>query len=190
MKKQTIRYPEKTSINLVIKEKSTWRPGKVLPLMVLVLLLGLAFGKFAVADRLEKLRQEQDALSELQRITATLEDSTADYDSVLAEYSKYSSGWMSEEEAAAVGREIMLDIVEQELMPRATVKSVMISGNSLGVELADITLEETSFIVSRLDSYDSVLNVAVYTANSQVQQGDVAAVSMIITLQKVGGGQA
>lgn len=183
MKEKAVVYPSKTTLNLCMKEKSSWRPGRVIPTFTALALAVVLFGKFAVADRLAQVSREQQVLSGLTAQVQALEKATADYDAVLEEYGRYSVGWMTDEEKAAVDRVGVLDLIEAELMSAASVQQFSIAGNVLSLSLAGVTLEDTSRIVQRLYTWPQVTGVSVYTASTQQQQAaEEATVSMVVTL--------
>lgn len=190
MKKKAVTYPSKTTLNLCKKEKSAWRPGRVIPMFAALLTAAVLFGKFAVADRLAEVSRQQQILSALETQVQSLERATADYDDVLEEYRLYSVGWMTDEERAAVDRVGLLGLIETELMSAASVRQFSTSGNVLSVRLAGVTLEDTSRIVQRLYTWPEVTGVSVYTASTQQEQGEEASVSMVITLEQAEEGGA
>lgn len=193
MKKKAVVYPSKTTLNLCMKEKSPWRPGRVIPTFTALALAVVLFGKFAVADRLSQVSREQQVLAGLTSQVRALEEATADYDAVLEEYGRYSVGWMTDEEKAAVDRVEALDLIEAELMSAASVQQFSVTGNVLSVSLSGLTLEDNSRVVQRLYTWPEVRSVSVYTASTQQQEaGEQAAVSMVVTLAQPGeeGGEA
>lgn len=188
MKKKQAAYPSKVTMNLAIKEKSQFAPGKLIPLLLLLVILAGLFSKFAVADRLVKVDRAQAELSVLQQRKADLETATSGYEELSEKYARYSIGWMTEDEQAAVTRQEMLSLVEKELMPGSQVRRVSASGNILSVELSGITLEDTSRFVQSLYQRPDVTNVAVYTASTKDEPGTQATVSMVITMTRVSKG--
>lgn len=188
MKKKQVTYPSKTTLNLAMKEKSQFAPGKLIPLLLVLAVLAGLFGKFAVADRLAKVDRAQAELSALQQQKSSLEAATADFEELSEKYARYSTGWMTEDEQAAVTRTEMLSLVENELMPGSQVRRVSASGNILSVELSGVTLEDTSRFVKRLYQRPDVTNVAVYTASTKYEPGIQATVSMVITMTRVSKG--
>ena len=141
MKKKQAAYPSKVTMNLAMKEKSQFAPVKLIPLLLILVVLATLFGKFAVADRLAKVDRAQAELSALQQRKANLETATVGYEKLSETYARYSIGWMTEDEQAAVTRLEMLSLVEKELMPGSRVRRVSAGGNILSVELSGITLE-------------------------------------------------
>lgn len=181
------QIPQKKTINLVIKEKSQFRPTRVIPLFLLLAALVTAFAKFAVLDRLDHVAAERAKLIGVLAQQSALEASTADYNEVAAQYRRYASNWMNDSERAAVDRMEVLALVEAELMSVAGVEKFSIADNVLSVNLTGITLDQTSVIVQRLNTYPIVSSVSVYTATNQAdrtQPGVSTQVSMVITLSQ------
>lgn len=181
-KNQTASYPTKTSLNLVIREKSLGSPSRILPIAAGILVLLLAFGKFAVWDRLSRVSREQDALDSLLAQVSQLTEQTADYSEVLAAYSQHTTSWMSQEEILLVDQADILSLVQSQLMPRAFVSRFSVNGNVLSVELSHLTLQGISELVQKLGELPQVLEVTVYSASSQTQNEPISSVSLSITL--------
>ena len=175
-------------MNLAMKEKSQFAPGKLIPLLLVLAVLAGLFGKFAVADRLAKVDRAQAELSALQQQKSSLEAATADFEELSEKYARYSTGWMTEDEQAAVTRAEMLSLIEIELMPGSRVQRMSASGNILSVELSGVTLEDTSRFVQSLYQRPDVTNVAVYTASTKDEPGTQATVSMVITMTRISKG--
>lgn len=188
LKKKQTAYPSKVTLNLAMKEKSQFAPGKLIPLLLLLVILAGLFSKFAVADRLVKVDRAQAELSALQQRKADLEAATAGYKELSEKYARYSIGWMTEDEQAAVTRLDMLSLIEKELMPGSRVRRVSAGDNVLSVELSGITLEDTSRFVQNLYQRPDVTNVEVYTASTKDEPGTQATVSMVITMTRVSQG--
>jgi len=191
MKKKQGAYPSKVTLNLAMKEKNPFSPVKLVPLLLVLIVLAGVFGKFAVANRLSAVDQAEAELSTLRQQRAALEEATAGYEELSQKYAQYSTGWMTEDEQAAVPRMEMLELVETELMPDGQVRRISASGNVLAVELGGVTLESTARFVQNLYQRSDVTNVAVYTASTKDESGDQAAVSLLITmnLPEEGGDQ-
>ena len=182
-KKQTV-YPSKVTLNLAMREKSQFSPGKLIPLLLILVVLAALFGKFAVADRLSKMDSAQAELLSLQLRKASLEEAVVGYDELSERYARYSVGWMTEDEQAAVSRMEMISLVEKELMPGSRVRQISAGGNILSVELSGVTLEDTAHFVQSLYQRPDVANVSVYTASTKDEPDAQAAVSLVITMTR------
>lgn len=176
-------YPTKTTLNLCVRERVSLPIGKALPLILVIVLLAGVFGKFAVADRLEKVRVlESEAYAvEAQRDVLMLE--LRDYADVQEQYNKYSLSWMDASEQNLLPRSEMLDLLQTMLMPRCGVQQFSANDNTMSVTLSNITLDETSKLVQDLYALNHVTNVAVYTASTEEEDSaKQATVSMVITM--------
>ncbi len=180
MKKKKGAYPSKVTLNLAIREKSPFSPVKLAPPLLVLLALAAVFGKFGVADRLAAVERAEAELAAALARREELTESTAGFDGFSERYAQYSTGWMTEDEQAAVPRTEMLELVETELMPESQVRRLSASGNILSVELGGVTLEGTARFVQALYQRPDVTNVVVYTASGKDED---AAVAMIVTMQ-------
>lgn len=158
-----------SDFNLAQKEKSEFRPQRAIPLLALVLVAAALFAKFGVFDRYQKLSQVQSELNALKSQETTLMNALADYDEVQAEYNRYSTGWMTEDEQALLLKTDVLKLVEKELASRGTVTEIASSGNAVTCQIAGITLNEASGIVDKLFLRDDVANVLVSSAESELK---------------------
>ena len=187
-------YPSKTTLNLCIKEKSQFNAARLIPLLLIVLILAAVFCKFGVIDRMQRTSKLQAETAALRSQRDALNAELANYDDIAAQYSRYSIGWMTEDEKTLVKRSDMLDLVESMLMPGHEVRDVTVNNNMLSATIAGVTLQDTSKLVEALYAREDVSNVVVYTAsNGTTKDGEtgVPAVSMIITMQAVEeGGEA
>lgn len=177
-------YPSKTTLNLAMREKSPFRFSKLAPMLAVLLILAGVFGKFAVQDRLSRLDRAREEAAALRQRKAELEQTLETFPAVKAEYDRYATGWMTEEERALVPRERMLCLIEGELMTGGQVLRFAAAGNTLSVELGETTLEQTGQLVQRLYEVPGVTNVSVYTASNKPKQGESGTVSMVITMEQ------
>ena len=188
MKKKN-SFPTKNTLNLAIKEKKQIRPEIAIPCIVLIALLAFLFGKFAVADRFAEVSRVQGQLHAMEAQREALKEATADYNDVLAEYSRYSVNWMNDVEKNLVLRSDMIDLVNSKILSDSDSRKIMISGNTISIELLDLSLDDTSKLVSKLNAEESVSSVQVYTATTKDTLGDdQVVVSLVITMKDQEGG--
>ena len=95
---------------------------------------------------------------------------------------RYSYGWMTEDETNLVERMDILSLMETKIRPRAQIEDFSISGNVLTVNLEGITLEQTSSLVTLLESDPLVTSATVYKASND--DAEVKEVNMVIILAK------
>ena len=183
MKNLGKNLPSKTTMNLMMKEKSTYSPGGVLGGLAVVILLSLIVGKFAVADRIGDIYDRQTALAAVVAENGRMAEETADYEKIYEQYSQFSSGWMTEEEKARYNRMDILAILEGQLMEAGQVSQFSLSGNVLSVDFTNTSLGTASDLMSKLKEFPEVVGVELYTANNQAHQGESVSLSMTITFQ-------
>lgn len=182
------KYPEKTSINLVIREEQG-NPVLQIALFALFLVAVLLFAKFGVADRIAAASEAERIYSqELSQLNALKEYNT-DYTEVRDEYSRYSNGYLNEEEKALLDRMEVLSLLEDEIMPYGDVQNINVTGAVLTVTISKVTLNTVSSIVESLQRNEQVAYVTVSTAaTGENEDNQQVTANMVIQLQS-GGGQ-
>ncbi|MEG2138430.1 MAG: hypothetical protein RRY64_07180 [Oscillospiraceae bacterium] len=183
MKNTEKKLPSKITMNLMMREKSTYTPMRTLVGLIAVVILSLVVGKFAVADRIWDLVERQNALNAVTEENARIAEEAADYEMVYEEYSKFSSGWMTEEEQALYGRMDILDKVQSQFMAAGHVSQFSIAGNVLSVDFVNTPLSAASDLMSRLKEFPEVVGVDLYTANNQTTGNGGISLSMTVTFQ-------
>lgn len=176
-------YPTKRTLNLAIKEKSPFRASRLVPLLLIILVAAFCFSKFAVVDRINEMNQKQAQAAQLAAENTALTVAVQEYPEVYREYIKYSVDWMDYNERTMIDRTDALDIIEKELVPYCAVRSVAITGNTASLQLSGITLQEASGLVQNLVSRDDVADVAVFSADTNNEQGLNASIAMLITME-------
>ncbi|MEG1396759.1 MAG: hypothetical protein RSC82_07260 [Oscillospiraceae bacterium] len=183
MKNLGKQLPSKSTMNLMMKEKSTYSPGRVFWGLAVVILLSLVVGKFAVADRIGDIYDRQTALAEVVAENGRMAEEAADYEKIYEKYSQFSSGWMTEEEQALYGRMDILDKVQSQFMAAGHVSQFSIAGNVLSVDFVNTPLSAASDLMSRLKEFPEVVGVDLYTANNQATGNGGISLSMTVTFK-------
>lgn len=153
-------------------EASINSPSRALPVFVVIVVLALVFGKFAVVDRLMGVASAQDELDRMNSEIAALQNRLAVYSEVEEAYVRFGTAWMTDEELALVDRTDMLALLEREIVPAARIGTVTMQGSAMTVELLGITLEDASDIVRGLEQDELVTGVGVSTASTVDEQGN------------------
>ena len=175
-------YPSKKVINLYYKEDKTTRPSTIALYVLFILVVALAVVKVGVFDLLEKL---DEAESEYLASQQHLEEQMAyikDYEEISSQYSRYSYSYLNDSEKV-ISRLEILEMLEETVYREADVKSTAISANIVSLQYTGLTLEETSWLVQRLNNYNIVEKVEVNTASLSGSGNDSGlSTSMVITL--------
>lgn len=170
--RRSIRLPQKTGINMNMREKRTGKYVTVIVGVCLILLCAGLVAKFGVIDQYRRLSDAQGAYTRVHQQYVDTETQLEDYDRILAEYRTYSMDWMtgsedSKKNYVAVDRQDVLDLVESEMMPRGTVKSVTVRDDSLVVTMGGMTLDQISAMFARLRLSPIVDSVSLSVASTE-----------------------
>lgn len=162
------QYPVKTSVNLLYKDKKNVSPLQMLlAVPVFVIVLG-TFSKFAVIDRLAVASKAMQEAEDMEMAVLEEQRGNIDYDEVLREYQHYYfsiADGEGEEAATYVNCMDLLNLIEAELLYKAGIQSVNLTGNVLTVNLTEINLESASVIAKSLMANEMVQDVMVSAAN-------------------------
>ncbi len=168
MSKRKKQYPVKTDVNLLYKDKKNVSPLQMLlaiPVFVIVL---CTFSKFAVIDRLAAAADAMREAEDMEMAVLEEQRGNIDYDEVLREYQHYFfsiADGEGEEASTYVNSMDLLNLIEAELLYKAGIQSVNLTGNVLTVNLTEINLESASVIAKSLAENEMVSDVMVSSAN-------------------------
>ena len=168
-------YPTKRSMNLYRIEHPEVDKRKVGALVaILVVALGL-FVRFGVAGPLMEIRDKEAELARVQGELAPITERAAEYERVRAEYEKYSlvSG------TSGVDASSVLDMIESQVMPSATVSQVTLEDTKLTLTLSNVSLDTVGVIANNVSAQPNVSDVAVSTAQTASDDGSSQVVATI-----------
>lgn len=187
--KKTPKYPTKTTMNLVQREIRENSFSRVALPAILMGVLVVAFVKFGVYDQFAAVGEANQAIEKAKARLDSTNDQLLAYGETEKQYKTYSYGYLSEEEAALLGRTEILDMLEKKLMNIATVYDIQISKNILVVGFSGVTLERVGNLTTELRSLPTVAGVNVTTASTSESDTGVVTTTMLITLQKAQEGE-
>lgn len=180
VKKKTVA--SKSTINLSC-HKSSFQPKRVIPVVLIIIVAGALFAKFGFLDLIDKKGDAYSDLAQKQETYSAVNARLIGYDELADQYGRYSYGWLTETEASLVDRMDLLEILEDTISPAAIIHDFAINNNVVSVNLSDITLDETSALVMKLESDPRIESVTVYSAKAD--DSDMKAqVAMTIIMQK------
>jgi hypothetical protein len=181
IKKNAVQYPSKKTMNFV-HHQSGINLKKLIPALVLVLIIGALFAKFAILDPLAKRDVALGELTDKQTQLALINGKLTGYEELAQQYGRYSYGWMNETEVNMVSRMDVLQLVEQEIATKAIIDNMAVNNNVLTLNIHGITLEQASTMVRSLEDRGLVESAAVY--NAVAEQAEEAEIFMSIILTK------
>ena len=184
-----VRYPDKTSINLLMQDKSVRDPKFQIILFVLFALILAIFVKFMVIDKLAEAYEAEKAYTQMQTQIDQLSASNEKYDQVREEYSHYGNGYLNDEEKAEQDRMAMMRVMKSNVITKSEIQSVEISGNVATLTIDNIRLRTVSDIVASLEKDDLVSFVTVSTAGTNTDSNAMVTATVIINFIPNGGEQ-
>ncbi len=185
MNRQKKRDPVKTSVNLLYKKKKNITIPQMFLAVALFVVVLTVFSKFAVIDRLAASGRALREAEELEEQVLSLKLSNVDYEDVLREYQHYYFSTTDTQGGAAasyVNCLDVMDLLETELLNKAGIQMVNLSGNVLTVNLTEIDLEGASVIAKSLSENKLVRSVMVSAANKR-QEAQRTTVFLTIVLE-------
>ena len=194
--RRMIRCPQKTGINLNMREQQTENPARTLivGIIVIAVLAGLA-AKVGVIDQYQRLSRAQGEYNQVHQQYVTVQDSLQDYDKVLTEYRAYSTDWMQsssddntdgngEQTYVSVSRQMVLDMIENEMMSRGAVTGINILGDNVTVDMTDMTLEQISAMIRSLERQSIVAGTRMDIAETEKDRpASILSFTVTITLK-------
>lgn len=172
------KAPEKRTLNLAFKEKSSIDWKKAVLGVLVVLILAAVFGKFAVIDRFDKLSKAEANLTAMQQKLADTRQAYADYDAVQEQYNVYNyTGY----DKTLADRLDIIDILERKVFPVCDVTNLSISGKTVNMNLDNLNLSQISQLIASLEEEPLVDSVYVPTA-SKGNENELGTASMTMYL--------
>lgn len=179
-KKGAVKASKRT-MNFV-HHKSSFNPWKVLPVVLVLILVLAIFAKVGFLDQLSKKTLAYSELAAKQEQLAAINTRLVGYDELANQYGRYSYGLMNETEINMVSRMDVLNLLQKQIAPKATIENFAVNNNVLTMNIHGITLEEASAMVKNLESTDLVSRASVNSATAS--DGVEARIFISITLTK------
>lgn len=184
-----VRYPDKTSINLLMRDNSVRDPKFQIILFVIFAVVLALFVKFLVVDKLAEAYDAEKAYTQMQTQIDQLRASNEKYDQVREEYSHYGNGYLNDEEKIEQNRMAMMRVIQRNVISKSEIQSVEISGNVATLTIDNIRLKTVSDIVASLEDDDIVSFVTVSTAGTNTDSNALVTATVIINFVQKGGEQ-
>lgn len=190
--RKMIKCPQKTGINLNMRENQRSSRITLLVGCAVILLLAAAVAKFGVIDQYRRLDRAEAAYNQVNTQYQQAQEQLKNYDRVLMEYRTYSMDWMTGAQgsdgsdlSAIVDRQKVLDLLEQQMLSRGRLNSLQVAGDTMVVSMSGMNLEQISDMFAAIQQSPIVGNVELKLASTE--DGNVSAIldfTMRITLQQ------
>ncbi len=158
------KLPSKRTMNLYIKVKdgNSWQV--FVPLAIFLALVVLCIYRLGVVDRLNKLNDLQQQNSQLEAQLNTLNEQIAKYPELEEEYRRFTTGYLREDEQGLLKRSRIFDMIDECTTNLATVKSISIENNQVGLVVDLVSLNDIEVLQDRLNALQNVDEIKVSTA--------------------------
>lgn len=171
-------FPSKTTMNLYQGDSGPTDVRKVVIVgVILFIAIGL-FVKFGVLDPLDALGRKQAELAQQEAALAAMKERSAEYQQVKELY----DGYMARYGDDSVDAITLLAMVEQLVMPRAYVSSIVLADDTLTLTLHNVSLETAGDIAKTLEVQPAVKSVNLTTATTQNADGPNTISTLVVTL--------
>ncbi|MCR5138180.1 MAG: hypothetical protein K6C12_14025 [Oscillospiraceae bacterium] len=149
-------YPVKRTINLAMTDVQPMNPGLAIPLVILVLIAAVLFGKFAVVDRLKAVSQAEAEVAEAKSRLSEAYQRLDSYGELSELYAHYTFSGMTDEEVHRTDRAEVLDLIREVIYPRVRMDNWSLRGNILTVTMTADTLEDINQTAQTIKAEDIV----------------------------------
>ena len=160
------KYPVKKTINLMYKEKT--RSDIVFTLLIFMLYLVALyfFSKYGVSAQLSKADAAESFYNQKLQELHALQAENNEYANVIAEYSHYGNGFLTDGEVAAQDRITMLNVIDQRIHTTGGIQSIKIIDNIAQINLGVPEAEMIPEIIKQLEESEYVGYVTAQTAST------------------------
>lgn len=185
-KKTTSKWPEKKSINFISDEQSK-NNKKAIVLFCVFLLLLVPFTYFGVIKQIAKVNTAQAQYSQVQEQIAALNAQTADYNDVKTKYDTTVGSLLTEDEKVCTDRMKIFKMIEEDIIPSASIQSIAITGSQVTVQTGTTNLAAVSSMIVTLQSDKRNQYVTVTTTSDATSSSTDAVIATFEITYAVGG---
>lgn len=171
-------YPTKTTMNLYQGDQTTTDIRKVGIVAVILTIFIALFVKFGVLNLIDQVSQKEVELANQKQIAMSMTQSSDEYEEVKALYDAYQARLGS----AAVDIIAVLNMVEETVMTKADVTSIVVSDGTLTLTLYNVPLDTVGDLAKSIEGQDLVSAVHVSTATTQNADAQNTVSTLVITL--------
>lgn len=172
------KIPSKVTMNLYQGDTRQTDIRKAIIVGVLLLVFILLFLKFGVLDQLDGLTRRQNELAHQEALLDQYKAQAPEYASVKEAYDTLRAQYGGDSLDAIS----LITMIEQQVMPRATVSSIAFTNNTLTLTLYNVPLDTVGEISKTLQEHPAVKNVNVTNATTRDAEGQNTISTLVVTL--------
>lgn len=197
VKKNKLVVPEKTTLNLCMKEKAAISPALFVSILLLILVLALVIGYFGVYKPYQSVKDRQAELDAARAKLQQTYDRSDAYDNkykgengeggIVKEYNRYNYEGFDD---TIANRLDVLALLEENIFPVASVRSINVSDKTVTLVLTGIGPKDLSELIIKLSEDELVAAVPeVWIMDTPTEDGTTETrVNMTITLNDASKG--
>jgi len=176
-------------LNLARSKRTRHGKWGILVCIIAVAIFVVVFSKYGVAEQMALRTEAENSLREARSALDAALAKSANYDAVLAEYNRYTLTSLSEAELSEADRTEVLTLVESMVVGEEDmcIRSVSVSGNTLQMSIAGLSLERISELTGMLEESKTVESVYVSSVNSSA--GRTSALVTVTLAERKGAEQ-
>ena len=150
------RLPVKRSINMALVGQKKTNFLAVFLVIILILVVVAAVGKFFVMDRLTVVEMEQQKVRDLRNELSLANAKLDSFGELKNTYAHYTFADMTSEEMNRVERSDVVELIERIVLPSAQLNSWNIRQNQLTLNVTLNTLQDTNLLAQILNDEEMV----------------------------------
>ena len=166
LKKKTVKYPTKTTLNLNMVQQDKAELYRMIPVYLLLGIAVLAGVKFGILDRYQAVASARAELASYQQQVNDMDEKLKDFAAVQEKYQRYTKNSQTQQEATLIDRLALVGMLDQSAQNLVSVSSIAISKNMVTIQITTSELAKVASYKALLDQSDLVLAASVYNADT------------------------
>ena len=180
------KLPTKDYINVLVNRKQSFSLRDRWPVVILIALLLILFGKFLIFDRFAAVIKETRHVETLQSQLIDTNRQIEDLSDVDEMYAHYTTADMTPEELGRVDRVKAMRLIEDAFLNGNVSRSWNLTGNVMTLQVSGASLKDLNQLAAELEEEPIVERCVISAADKHTEEsGDVTA-TFTVYLQKSG----
>ena len=174
--KKTAKYPTKKTINFISDTQDKMNRRAIIWFVIFMILL-VPFSYFGVYGMINKVNTAEARYNQIQAQIDTLNLQTADYSSIQTKYDTIVGSFLTDDERVCINRMDIFKMIEEDIQPSATIRSITINGAQVTVVTGTTNLATVSSLIVTLQADKRNSYVTVTTTSDSASTSTDAVVA-------------
>lgn len=175
-RKKTSKWPSKKGINFISDQQERANKKALIWFLVFLILL-VPFTYFGVYGMIAKVNAAEAQYNQVQQQINTYKETTSDYDEVKKQYDTVVGSFLTDDEKACTDRLKIFQMVEEDIMPSASIQSIAVNGAQVTVVTGTTDLATVSSMIVKLQADTRNSYVTVTTTTDSTSQNTNAVIA-------------